>query len=160
MAISLAVAAVAAPALASVSTLDAALEEYIAESEAVSLETEPELVALEAILDEITTPLQETEVIVVSAPQPTRWSGEGFTSTEMKVLNFFQDYGINDRASLAVLLGNVKQESRFETNICEGGTRPGYHGCRRGGYGLIQWTTQGPYSCLGRHSRRKGSRPE
>lgn len=160
MAISLAVAAVAAPALASVSTLDAALEEYIAESEAVSLETEPELVALEAILDEITTPLQETEVIVASAPQPTRWSGKGFTSTEMKVLNFFQDYGINDRASLAVLLGNVKQESRFETNICEGGTRPGYHGCRRGGYGLIQWTTQGRYSGLGRHARRMGSSPE
>ena len=154
-AISLALAAVVAPAFASVSNLDAAIEDVMAEAEAVT-ETEPELVALEAILNEISNP----QVLVAeSVPQEERWVGEGFTATETAVLNFFQDYGINDRASLAVLLGNVKQESRFETNICEGGTRPGYHGCHRGGFGLIQWTTQGRYDGLGRHARATGGSP-
>ena len=156
MAISLAVAAVAAPVFASVSNLDAALEETIAVAEAVDSETEPELVALEAILNEMSNP----QVLVAEAvPQEQRWVGQGFTERETAVLNFFQDYGINDRASLAVLLGNVKQESRFETNICEGGTRPGYHGCHRGGFGLIQWTTQGRYDGLGRHARATGASP-
>ena len=150
-AISLAVAAVAAPVFASVSDLDAALEQQMAEAEAVISETEPELVALEAILEEVTNPTTETVVAVSQEPQPTRWVGKNFTATETRVLEFFQDYGITDRAALAVLLGNVKQESRFETNICEGGTRPGYHGCHRGGFGLIQWTTQGRYNGLGRH---------
>ena len=155
-AISLAIAAVVAPAFASVSDLDAALEGVMAEAEAVSSETEPELVALEAILNEMSNP----EVLVAEVtPKEERWVGQGFTAQETAVLNFFQDYGINDRASLAVLLGNVKQESRFETNICEGGTRPGYHGCRRGGFGLIQWTTQGRYSGLGRHAQRMGASP-
>ena len=154
-AISLALAAVVAPAFASVSNLDAAIEDVMAEAEAVT-ETAPELVALEAILNEISNP----QVLVAEAvPQEERWVGAGFTATETAVLNFFQDYGINDRASLAVLLGNVKQESRFETNICEGGTRPGYHGCHRGGFGLIQWTTQGRYDGLGRHARATGGSP-
>ena len=154
-AISLAIAAAVAPVYASVSNLDAAIEDVMAEAETVT-ETEPELVALEAILNEISNP----EVLVAeSVPQEERWVGTGFTATETAVLNFFQDYGINDRASLAVLLGNVKQESRFETNICEGGTRPGYHGCHRGGFGLIQWTTQGRYDGLGRHARATGGSP-
>ena len=142
MAISLAAAAVAAPVFASVSDLDAALEQQMAEAEAVISETEPELVALEAILDEVANPLSTTEIEVAQAIQSHRWTGVNFTATETAVLNYFQEYGITDRAALAVLLGNVKQESRFETNICEGGTRPGYHGCHRGGFGLIQWTTQ------------------
>ena len=158
MAISLALAAVAAPVFASVSDLDAALEDVMAEAEAVSSETEPELIALEAILEEITEP--DTPVVVnAAAPANNRWQGVGFTATETRVLNYFQEYGIRDRAALAVLLGNVKQESRFETNICEGGTRPGYHGCRRGGFGLIQWTTQGRYSGLGRHAQATGGSP-
>ena len=115
----------AAPVFASVSNLDAALEETIAVAEAVDSETEPELVALEAILEEVTNPSTETLVAVSQEPQSTRWVGRNFTASETKVLEFFQDYGITDRAALAVLLGNVKQESRFETNICEGGTRPG-----------------------------------
>jgi hypothetical protein len=158
MAIALAVAAVGAPVFASVSDLDAALEGVVAEANAITTETEPELLALEAILDEITEP--DTPVVVnAAAPVNNRWQGKGFTATETRVLDFFQEYGITDRASLAVLLGNVKQESRFETNICEGGTRPGYHGCRRGGFGLIQWTTRGRYAGLGRHASATGASP-
>ena len=160
MAISLAVAAVAAPVFASVSDLDAALEQQMAEAEAVISETEPELIALEAILDQVANPLSESPIVVAATePKEERWTGTNFTAMETKVLNYFQDYGITDRAALAVLLGNVKQESRFETNICEGGTRPGYHGCRRGGFGLIQWTTVGRYRGLGSHANRMGTSP-
>ena len=158
VAIALAAASVAAPAIASVSNIDAAIQDYVADAEAAVLETEPELVALEAILNEVANPVSEVEIAVASTTQP-RWTGRNFTDNETAVLNYFQDYGIKDRAALAVLLGNVKQESRFETNICEGGTRPGYHGCRRGGFGLIQWTTQGRYSGLGRHARATGGSP-
>lgn len=159
MAISLAAAAVAAPAIASVSNLDAAIEEYVTETEGVSQETEPELLALEAILEEVSNPLSDTEIEVAEEIQEQRWHGTNFSATETAVLNYFQDYGITDRAALAVLLGNVKQESRFDTQVCEGGTRPGYHNCHRGGYGLIQWTTQGRYSGLGRHAVATGGSP-
>lgn len=159
MAMSLAVAAVAGPVFASVSDLDAALESSIAEAEAVVSETEPELVALEAILDEVANPLSTTQIEVAQEIQSLRWKGTNFTETETAVLNYFQDYGITDRAALAVLLGNVKQESRFETNICEGGHRGPYHTCRRGGFGLIQWTTVGRYTGLGNHARRMGTSP-
>ena len=156
-AITLAVAAVAAPAIASVSNLDAAIDEFTEVAESVTQETEPELIALEAILNEVGHPI--TEVQIAAAPAAQRWMGQGFTARETAVLNYFQEYGITDRAALAVLLGNVKQESRFETNICEGGTRPGYHGCHRGGFGLIQWTTQGRYNGLGRHANATGASP-
>ena len=157
MAVSLAAAAVAAPAIASVSNLDAAIEEFTEVAESVTQETEPELLALEAILNEVGNPI--IEVQIAEAPAEQRWMGQGFTETETAVLNYFQEYGITDRAALAVLLGNVKQESRFDTQVCEGGTRPGYHGCRRGGFGLIQWTTQGRYSGLGRHAQAIGGSP-
>ena len=159
MAIALASATVAAPAIAGVTTLG--LEDTLNQIEEItSSPTDPEIMALEAVLDEVTNPLSEVEVEVAQAPVVRRWQGRGFTEAETKVLNFFQDYGITDRAALAVLLGNVKQESRFETNICEGGHRGPYHTCRRGGFGLIQWTTQGRYSGLGRHARSQGTKPE
>ena len=160
MALSLALAAVSAPAIASVADLDAAIQDYVTEAEDVDTETEPELIALEAILDQVANPVTETQIVVAAATQPNlRWRGSNFTQAETAVLNYFQEYGITDRAALAVLLGNVKQESRFDTEVCEGGSRPGYHGCRRGGFGLIQWTTTGRYTGLGRHAQRMGASP-
>ena len=47
-------------------------------------------------------------------------------------------------------MGNIRQESKFETTICEGGKKTGYHHCHSGGFGLIQWTTLGRYNGLGR----------
>lgn len=85
--------------------------------------------------------------------------GEGFSANEQKVLDFFQKRGITDKYALAVLLGNIKQESLFVSNICEGGARVPYHSCHSGGYGLIQWTTHGRYSGLGRHARSIGGDP-
>ena len=88
-----------------------------------------------------------------------RWVGKNFTDSETKVLDFLQDRGITDRAALATILGNIRQESLFQTNICEGGARTGYHGCRRGGFGLIQWTTLGRYNGLGRFAKTYGGDP-
>ena len=46
-------------------------------------------------------------------------------------------------------MGNIKQESMFKSNICEGGARVSYEKCLHGGYGLIQWTTESRYLGLG-----------
>jgi len=46
-------------------------------------------------------------------------------------------------------MGNIKQESKFISNICEGGARVSYTECTSGGYGLIQWTSIGRYKALG-----------
>lgn len=79
--------------------------------------------------------------------------------TEARVLRVLQGRGIVDKNALATIMGNIKQESRFHSNICEGGARIHYWGCTRGGYGLIQWTTEGRYNGLGRHANRIGHDP-
>tara|TARA_R110002050_G_scaffold99404_1_gene206063 strand:+ start:3651 stop:4268 length:618 start_codon:yes stop_codon:yes gene_type:complete len=109
-------------------------------------------------LDEaLTPPAPETEETATETttpkPEPI-WTGEGFTATEQAVLLFLQERGITDRAALATILGNIKQESKFDTIICEGGRRTGYHNCHSGGFGLIQWTTPGRYRGLGRFSAK------
>ena len=78
---------------------------------------------------------------------------------EQKALKAFQDRGITDRYALAALMGNVKQESKFFSNICEGGARVNYEQCHRGGYGLIQWTTVNRYDGLGRYARTNECNP-
>lgn len=83
----------------------------------------------------------------------------GANPTEARVLRALQDRGITDKNALATIMGNIKQESRFHANICEGGARINYGSCHRGGYGLIQWTTQSRYDGLGRHARQKGISP-
>ena len=61
---------------------------------------------------------------------------------------------IKDKTALAVIMGNIKQESGFRPNVCEGGAILPYDQCLRGGYGLIQWTTQARYDGLGIFCRR------
>jgi hypothetical protein len=56
-------------------------------------------------------------------------------------------------------MGNIRQESTFTPNICEGGARVSYSGCRSGGYGLIQWTDSSRYNGLGNHAARIGGNP-
>jgi hypothetical protein len=46
-------------------------------------------------------------------------------------LAYFQDRGIKDRNALATIMGNIRQESTFVPNICEGGNRTGYYNCWR-----------------------------
>ena len=77
------------------------------------------------------------------------WHIHGASNSESTVLEFLQARGITDRGALATVMGNIKQESLFNANICEGGARVPYHRCYSGGYGLIQWTTSGRYYGLG-----------
>ena len=84
-----------------------------------------------------------------------KWDCPGCNSNERYVLSKLQDYTkITDRNALSTLMGNIKSESNFHPNICEGGARVQYSQCHSGGYGLIQWTTVGRYNGLGSFCRR------
>ena len=78
------------------------------------------------------------------------WKCPGCNENEKYVLAQLQERTkISDRNALATIMGNIKSESNFHPNICEGGARVPYHRCHRGGYGLIQWTTKKRYAGLG-----------
>ena len=81
------------------------------------------------------------------------------TEDEHLVLKALQERGITDRNALAVIMGNIRQESKFDPIICEGGARTGYHGCHRGGFGLIQFTSFHRYNGLGKYAKRNGLDP-
>ena len=66
---------------------------------------------------------------------------------------------ITDKNALATIMGNIKQESKFTANICEGGARVSYSDCHRGGYGLIQWTSTHRYLGLGKFAKKYGCDP-
>lgn len=96
------------------------------------------------------------------APAPTpepRFICKGCNENEKAALEFFQQKGIKDRNALATILGNIKQESTFTPNICEGGIRTSYSGCRSGGFGILQWTSSDRYHGLGQFAARTGSSP-
>jgi len=96
------------------------------------------------------------EISKITQEQKTYLKGRDFTPYEATTLKFLQDQGITDRMALAVILGNIKQESKFSPNICEGGARVTYGSCYSGGYGLIQWTSPHRYRGLGDHARATG----
>ena len=81
------------------------------------------------------------------------------TAYEQQTLEFLQQRGITDQNALAVVLGNIQQESRFKPNICEGGAIVPYDQCLRGGYGLIQWTSINRYRGLGDFAAKYGGSP-
>ena len=88
------------------------------------------------------------------------WKCPSCTKNEQYVLKELQEKtNISDRNALATILGNIKQESNFVPNICEGGARVPYSKCYTGGYGLIQWTSTGRYNGLGKFCRRYGCDP-
>ena len=87
---------------------------------------------------------------VVEYKSPT-WKCEECTPEEQYVLKELQEHTrISDRNALATVMGNIKQESNFRANVCEGGSRVPYGDCHSGGYGLIQWTSVGRYNNLGK----------
>ena len=100
-----------------------------------------------------------TEEVVEEVEMTKRWVLPNGSHNEKVVLTALQDRGITDRIALAVVLGNIRQESRFHSNICEGGARVNYHSCRYGGYGLIQWTTSDRYRGLGHYASMIGGNP-
>ena len=83
------------------------------------------------------------------------WKCDDCTPEEKYVLKELQNKTrITDRNALATILGNIKQESLFISNICEGGARVPYNNCHSGGYGLIQWTSIGRYNNLGKFCQK------
>ena len=102
---------------------------------------------------------REVEVPVVEFKIPS-WKCPECSPEEQYVLKELQEHTrITDRNALATIMGNIKQESKFIPNICEGGARVNYEDCHVGGYGLIQWTSIGRYNNLGRFCDSFGCDP-
>ena len=118
----------------------------------------PKLTLAEA-LNQVSPQPPESEEVVEEPETVERWSLPGATVNETKLVSALQERGIEDKNAIATVLGNVKQESKFHSNICEGGARVGFWSCTRGGYGLIQWTTKDRYMGLYHHSNRIGMDP-
>ena len=91
-------------------------------------------------------PTKEDIVSIPVVPYEPSWQCLDCSPEEKYVLEQLQDQTrITDRNALATIMGNIKQESKFHSNICEGGARVPYNDCHRGGYGLIQWTSTQRY---------------
>jgi len=90
----------------------------------------------------------------------TSWKCPDCSESEQYVLEELQKQTkIYDKNALATIMGNIKQESKFIPNICEGGARVSYKNCNSGGYGLIQWTSAGRYKGLGSFANKYGCDP-
>ena len=93
-------------------------------------------------------------------PYEATWKCEDCTPNEQYVLAQLQEHTrITDRNALATIMGNIKQESKFIPNICEGGARVSYESCHSGGYGLIQWTSINRYNNLGKFCEKYSCDP-
>ncbi|NDB66312.1 MAG: hypothetical protein EB168_11710 [Euryarchaeota archaeon] len=117
----------------------------------------PEVIALDAFYS-VTDEAEEASLEVDD--QITLVVLKGATEKEQMVVDALQARGISDPNAIATVLGNIEQESRWKNDVCEGGARGPYRTCRRGGFGLIQWTTHGRYDGLGRHATKHGLAPE
>jgi hypothetical protein len=103
-----------------------------------------------------TKPLPKTATV---KPKEKRFVCTSCSDNEKRALDFLQDKGIKDKNALATVMGNIRQESTFQPQVCEGGNRTGYYGCRSGGFGLLQWTTESRYRGLGQFARLYGGNP-
>jgi hypothetical protein len=112
-----------------------------------------------AIVPEGPTQETETKEVVPEKPKVKRLVCRGCNTNESRTLEFLQKRGITDKNALATIMGNIRQESTFTPNVCEGGARVSYNGCASGGYGLIQWTNAPRFYGLGRHAARIGGDP-
>ena len=98
--------------------------------------------------------------IAVQEFKSLSWKCPDCTPEEKYILQELQKKTkIVDRNALATILGNIKQESKFIANICEGGARVPYDRCHRGGYGIIQWTSENRYLGLGNFAKKYGCDP-
>ena len=106
-------------------------------------------------------PLIATAPVPVEVrPYQSSWKCPTCSPSEIETLKYLQERtNITDKNALATILGNIKQESNFHANICEGGARVSYEKCYSGGYGLIQWTTLNRYNGLGSFCNKYGCDP-
>jgi hypothetical protein len=101
-----------------------------------------------------------TTAVPIEVVPIIKWTCPTCTDNEKYVLKQLQEKTrITDRNALATIMGNIKQESKFYSNICEGGTRVPYSDCHRGGYGLIQWTSTQRHLGLGYFAKKYGCDP-
>ena len=100
------------------------------------------------------------QVVDTSVSHEKIWKCPDCTPEEKYVLKKIQEHTrITDRNALATILGNIKQESNFRANVCEGGARVSYDGCHSGGYGIVQWTSTNRYIGLGVFANHYGCNP-
>ena len=105
-------------------------------------------------------PIKEDVVITPVVPHEPSWQCPECSPEEKYVLEQLQDKTrITDRNALATIMGNIKQESKFYPDICEGGARVSYDDCHRGGYGLIQWTSTQRHLGLKYFAKKYGCDP-
>jgi len=105
-------------------------------------------------------PTKEDIVSIPVVPHEPSWQCLDCSPEEKYVLEQLQDKTrITDRNALATIMGNIKQESKFYPDICEGGARVSYDDCHRGGYGLIQWTSTQRYLGLSYFANKYGCDP-
>ena len=105
-------------------------------------------------------PTKEDIVSIPVVPYEPSWQCLDCSPEEKYVLEQLQEQTrITDRNALATIMGNIKQESKFHSNICEGGARVPYDDCHRGGYGLIQWTSTQRYLGLNYFANKYGCDP-
>ena len=112
-----------------------------------------------SIIQEEPTSKTAIREVAPEKPKEKRLICKGCNEYENKTLNFLQDRGIKDKYALATVMGNIRQESTFVPNICEGGARTSYRGCRSGGFGIVQWTSENRYNGLGEFAARYGGNP-
>ena len=111
-----------------------------------------------SIIQEEPTLKTATKEVAPEKPKEKRLICKGCNENENVALNYFQDIGIKDKNALATIMGNIKQESTFAPNVCEGGSKRSYYSCW-GGYGLIQWTSANRYYGLGDFAKKYGGSP-
>ena len=112
---------------------------------------------IDTTLASVETPIETP--VEIEVVEYTGYTCEGCTIQEQMALDAFHARGITDKNAIAALMGNIRQESKFIPDICEGGARVPYEHCHSGGFGLIQWTTTGRYDGLGRHAKNMGLNP-
>ena len=108
----------------------------------------------------VAPPPVKIPIVEFKEEEKTSWKCPDCTPNEQYVLEQIQkNTKITDRNALATILGNIKQESNFHPDICEGGARVPYSDCHSGGYGLIQWTTEKRYLGLGNFCKKYNCDP-
>ena len=112
-----------------------------------------------SIVPEGHTQETETKEVVPEKPKVKRLVCKGCNTNETKTVEFLQKRGITDKNAIATIMGNIRQESTFTPNVCEGGARVSYSACRSGGYGTLQWTDASRYNGLGKFAARIGGDP-
>jgi hypothetical protein len=112
-----------------------------------------------SIIQEEPTSKTATREVAPVKPKEKRLICKGCNNNESRTLEFLQKRGITDKNALATIMGNIKQESTFTPNVCEGGARVPYHQCRSGGVGILQWTNAPRYYGLGKFAVRTGGDP-